>query len=429
MTATLMTMNYPQLLRKAAEHVALFYMEHPDNRISFHTQENTLEVLAQVREMSRHYRLNERDTALLAIAAWFLNTGYYEAPPHEEGSVRLARQFLEQAGTASEDIDQVTSLMRAAGGLQPATTLSQQLLFDAARIYTGTESFRDMNKRLRREQEKLTSLELSGEQWGAQSIEQLSSQPFLTEYAKLRFDAVRLQNIEALKERQVQRAVKQQEKQVKKEQKKSIAALEEQSMSNGFSGAMLKDDDDSIVDIQKIKKKGGPIRGIETMFRVSSTNQQRLSVMADNKAHIMISVNSIIISIAIALVIGKFGEQPKLMIPTVLLLAVNVFTIIFSILATRPKVSTGVFTKEQLDNKTVNLLYFGSYYRMGFEDFENGMTRMMNDGDFLYRTMIKNIYWQGKVIGHKFNLLRIAYNIFMYGIAVSVLAYTLVEIL
>jgi hypothetical protein len=45
------------------------------------------------------------------------------------------------------------------------------------------------------------------------------------------------------------------------------------------------------------------------MFRVSSTNQQRLSVMAENKAHILISVNSIIISVAIALVIGKFGEQ------------------------------------------------------------------------------------------------------------------------
>jgi hypothetical protein len=150
--------------------------------------------------------------------------------------------------------------------------------------------------------------------------------------------------------------------------------------------------------------------------------------MADNKAHILISVNSIIISVAIALVIGKFGEQPDLLIPTIMLLAVNVFTIIFSILATRPKVSTGIFTPEQLEKKTVNLLYFGSYYRMGFEDYENGMAKMINDSDFLYRTLMKNIYWQGKVIGHKFGLLRIAYNIFMYGIAISVIAYTITAI-
>ena len=57
-----------------------------------------------------------------------------------------------------------------------------------------------------------------------------------------------------------------------------------------------------------------------------------------------------------------------------------------------------------------------------------GMAKMINDSDFLYRTLMKNIYWQGKVIGHKFSLLRIAYNIFMYGIAISVVAYTITAI-
>src|SRR5579871_6355357 len=91
------------------------------------------------------------------------------------------------------------------------------------------------------------------------------------------------------------------------------------------------------------------------MFKNSSSNHQRLSVMADNKAFIMISVNSIIISVALGLIIGKFVLNPKLIIPTILLLSVNVITIIYAVLATRPTVMKGTFTKEQVEKKTVKV--------------------------------------------------------------------------
>jgi hypothetical protein len=345
--------------------------------------------------------------------------------PYENASIENAVHFLGTTAVPAEDIRYVENVMKAALGLAPADSLAGKILYDAARVYTGTESFQDVSKRARRETERLTGVELNGEQWATISIEKISKEPFLTDYALLRFEPVRQQNIQALYKKKQDRL----EKQEKKARKRELAELQKNHMAGegGTHDPNFQYQGDSY-DIKSIKKKGGPIRGIETMFRVSSTNQQRLSVMADNKAHILISVNSIIISVAIALVIGKFGEQPDLLIPTIMLLAVNVFTIIFSILATRPKVSTGVFTPDQLEKKTVNLLYFGSYYRMGFEDYENGMAKMINDSDFLYRTLMKNIYWQGKVIGHKFNLLRIAYNIFMYGIAISVIAYTITAI-
>jgi hypothetical protein len=420
-----MSIDYQQLLRRSAEHVALFFVEHSDPRILFHNQEYTTDIVNQAREILASYKLNERETALVSIAAWFMNTGFYLKAPYADASVEHAVDFLRTNGVTEEDIQFVEDTMRSAVGLTPANSLSGKILYDAARVYTGTESFREVNKRARRETERLTGVELNREQWTTITIEQLSKEPFLTDYAILRFEPVRQQNIQTLHRKRQHRL----EKKETNAKKRELAELQQQPIA---AGGETHDDDfqykgDSY-DIKSIKKKGGPIRGIETMFRVSSTNQQRLSVMADNKAHILISVNSIIISVAIAVVIGKFGQQPDLLIPTIMLLAVNVFTIIFSILATRPKVSTGVFTEEQLEKKTVNLLYFGSYYRMGFEEYENGMAKMINDSDFLYRTLMKNIFWQGKVIGHKFNLLRIAYNIFMYGIALSVIAYTITAV-
>jgi len=178
-----------------------------------------------------------------------------------------------------------------------------------------------------------------------------------------------------------------------------------------------------------LKKRKHHLRAVQTMFKNTSSNHQRLSVMADNKAFIMITVNSIIISVAIGVFIGKIVNNSYMIWPTLLLLAVNIVTIIYSVLATRPSMQSGVFTKEQVEQKKVNLLFFGSYYKMGLEEYEHGIRQMMDDNEFLYGSFIKDIYWQGKILGRKFRLLRIAYDIFMYGIAASVLGYVLAVLL
>ncbi len=173
----------------------------------------------------------------------------------------------------------------------------------------------------------------------------------------------------------------------------------------------------------KEKKDSKPERGVETMFRVTSTNHQRLSDMADNKAHIMISTNSIILSVILSLLLRKLEDNPHLIIPTLLLLIICVVTMVFSILATRPSIPQGVFTNEDIQEKRVNLLFFGNFYRMSLPEYEKGMNKLMADSDFLYGSLIKDIYSQGVVLGRKYRLLRIAYNVFMFGIVAAVLAF------
>jgi len=145
--------------------------------------------------------------------------------------------------------------------------------------------------------------------------------------------------------------------------------------------------------------------------------------MADGKAHILITVNSIILSAIISLVLKKLGEDNFLAIPSFILLTVSLFSMIFSILATRPTVPKGTFNKEDMDKKTVNLLFFGNFYKMGLEDYTDGMLQVMDDKDFLYRTLIKDVYSQGVVLGKKYRLLRMAYNIFMFGLVIAVVAF------
>jgi hypothetical protein len=171
------------------------------------------------------------------------------------------------------------------------------------------------------------------------------------------------------------------------------------------------------------KKDTTPVRGIETMFRSMSANHLELSSIADNKANIMISINSIILSIIVSVLGRKLEEYPNFNIPTLILTLICLSTIIFAVLATRPSVTTGVFTKEDVYKKRTNLLFFGNFHSMNLDDYEWGMKEMMKDSEYLYGSMIRDNYYLGIVLGKKYRLLRIAYTIFMFGLVISILSY------
>lgn len=183
----------------------------------------------------------------------------------------------------------------------------------------------------------------------------------------------------------------------------------------------------------KEKNKSGkserPEKGIETMFRVSSANHQRLSDMADNKASIMITVNSIILSAVLSLLLRRLEDQPYLAIPTFMLIAISLVAMIFAILSTRPSIPNGSFTLADIEQQKVNLLFFGNFYKMSLPDFKEAMQKTMADSDLLYGNLIMDGYAQGIVLGKKYRLLRISYYIFMFGLIASVIAFFLVSVL
>lgn len=175
----------------------------------------------------------------------------------------------------------------------------------------------------------------------------------------------------------------------------------------------------------KVKKKKTK-KSIETMFRITSSNNQRLSDMADNKANILVTVNSIIISVIISQMLADLGEYPKLIFPTYTIICSSLLTIIVAVFAISPLLlPSGLFTKKEIENKTVNLLFFGNYYRMGLEEYRQGMIKVMDDRDFLYDSLIRDVHSQGTALGRKFRLLRVAYYVFMIGIVVSVVGYVI----
>jgi hypothetical protein len=171
------------------------------------------------------------------------------------------------------------------------------------------------------------------------------------------------------------------------------------------------------------KKDSGSARGIETMFRTSYQVQMDLTGLADNKANMMISINGIIISIIIAALAPKIDTNPWLLVPTTVFLLGTLVSMVYAVLAARPRVSSEPITLTDLQHSKGNILFFGNFANLGEEDFLAGMSGLMNNRELLYETMIRNIYGVGMVLKKKFRLLQIAYTVFMFALVLGVLSF------
>lgn len=176
---------------------------------------------------------------------------------------------------------------------------------------------------------------------------------------------------------------------------------------------------------EKKNKKSKTDRGVETLFRTALSNHMRLSQIADSKANILLSVNAIIISVALSVLLPKVNNPTKayLAIPTYILIFTSVVSMIFAIQSTRPKVIKKRFTIKDIREGKVNLLFFGNFTKIGKNDFKQEIREMMQDRDYLYDSMIQDWYLLGRVLDHKYRLLGITYHVFMIGLIISVIAF------
>lgn len=406
-------MDYNNILEQARQYVRSFFDDHADERIIYHNREHTEKVAQAAMMIAQHYQLNEKDFFIVNVAAWFHDIGYYRggAAGHEEKGVATAEAFLTGTGVDAGVMDAVKGCIRATKLPQRPTNLLEEIVCDADLFHLGTEAFNERNKLLRKEVEATQHKKIGKEQWRKDTIKFLESHHYHTDYCQLLLNEQKQQNLDELKAKDPEP--------VSSDPVAALLQKHEQSTEDQKNETPEKKDKKGKKD--NGKKDAG--RGIDTVFRITSNNNQRLSSQADSKAHILIQVNSIIISVLLSLLLRKIEDHTNLAIPATLLLTVNLMTIIFSILATRPHIPPGTFNKADLDEKKVNLLFFGNFYKMSLPEYADGMLQMMDDRDFLYGSLIRDVYFQGIALGKKYRWLRLSYNVFMYGLILSVLAF------
>lgn len=386
-------MDYHKTDKRIEDYVIGLFGQMHSPTLVFHNLKHTQTVVKRTKEIAGHYSISENDMLALFAASWFHDTGYLFTEPerHEEMSCEIMKKFMKEFIDEEQLVSTIEDCIMATKSPRNPETLLQQIICDADTFHLGTKEFGEMNKKAYKEA-KERNPDVDKPEFNKGTLEMMQRHQFYTSYCKDLLEKRKRKNIKWLG------------KNINKE-----VNIESQEQ----------------IDLSKVEKDKSKLmsKGIQTMLRVTSKNHLMLSEMADKKANILISVNSIIIGVILSVLLRKLTTDTYLIIPTALFLLCSVSTIVLAIIATRPQISGGTFTKEAVKEKKINLLFFGNFYKASYEDYNEAMRELMTEPDYLYGSLIKDIYYLGRVLGRKYRLIRLAFNVFMIGIVVSVIAF------
>jgi predicted metal-dependent HD superfamily phosphohydrolase len=384
------------LIKETQEFVFKLFKDELPNTCLYHNYTHTERVLKSTREIIEHSNLSDDDILVLELTALLHDVGYVKGcEKHEEESVKIATAFLKEKGIEESVISVISDCIMATKFDSEPTNELERIIRDADASHFGKKYFKETSEFLRKELELQGKLNFTPAEWRNENIRVFTEKHhFYTDYA--------LKNWQPRKEKNLAKLMGKKKKRKKK------------------------------LNVEKLKakyktqyKNESPERGVQTFYRVALRNHIKLSDIADTKANILLSVNAIIISVVLANLISKLDNNPYLTWPTIIFTLFCVVSMILSVIATRPNVTSGQFTKEDVKNQKVNLSFFGNFHKMPLEEFEWAIKEMVQDKDYIYKALTKDLYFLGIVLERKYRLLRITYTVFMIGIIISLLSFAI----
>lgn len=359
----------------------------------YHDYNHTLETTGMCQIMASHYQLDNTAKHVLILASIFHDTGHtVDYKSHENESALIARKYLQDKNYADDIIHEIEKLILSTHHDHQPQNLLEEILHDADIINLGKKNFFNMGNLLRLEWEFFLNKLYSDEEWERMQLEFLSSHKFLTSYAQEQFGVRRKKNIEKQKE-----IVNRKIRDNKKEMYSKIGS------------------------------------GVETVYHSTYRNHIDLISIADNKANMIICMNTIIMSVIIIIYGASFTfnnnpfiQHKGLGIPISILLLTCLLSVIFAIFSARPSITRKENHQVPTVSNDTSLLFFGNFTNMPLQDYIKDMDALMTNQQELYHSLTIDIYYLGKSLEKKYNLLRSSYNIFMVGIMLAVITFIVI---
>jgi Family of unknown function (DUF5706) len=166
----------------------------------------------------------------------------------------------------------------------------------------------------------------------------------------------------------------------------------------------------------------------EDLFKIAFRNYNHLISVADSKASLLMRVNSVIISIIIAFLVGKGGRTLAVLWPAIILMTVSMITIFLAILASRPQNNSFLEDKK---SHSYQRFYFGSFdmvdksfLKASWEDYFKQLMELFSmPKETVYMEVYKESYNVRRVLAKKFNYLTLAYWVFLVGFLISIISF------
>ncbi len=397
------------IVEATRSHIEQLMSDAESKHLYFHDAEQAKRIAANTLEIAQAADLTKHDQEQVLLAAWFHTAGYvFDYNDPVSGAKGQAKLFLDQQEYPVDRTHEVLNLLDSLTPFVEAKTELEKILIDGTSVYSASQSFPERALEWQKEWNR-HAYAVSDLEWARICQDKLTKHSFQTPYATETYSA----GLEGNKEWFG--------KVIKRLTKKRDTALEKELHVNAGELKELKKK------LSKISDR--PERGVETLFRLGSKNMYTRASLSDTKSNIMISINALILSVMLGTVYGNLDQDPHLIYPVVTMLVVNLVSITFAVLATRPSIRRQNYTREDVEKQQATLMTFDDFQHMGKADFEWAIDKIMNNADYLYLNIARDTYDMGQKLAKKYRYLYLSYNIFLLGIILSVVLFVACHIL
>lgn len=382
--------------RIMADYVWQLFEHHGSSRFVFHHYAFCQAMAERALLMAEQANLSLLEQAAANIAGWMYPTGFWLQYNHPSPKRRaITEQFLLKQQVPEALQKAVLSALPP--DEIPKTNLAK-IVRDAYLTTAYGAQYAQHHQLLRLEREWALGQVYNKEEWAQQQLNELLAMQLYTPYAHQYYGDLIAQNI----------LLQQQQKDKQEARNQSVLQVDafDQERFKGLEGEAT-------------------ARTIQTFFRTNYRNHIHLSSIADNKARILISVNTILISVLITLLSYRniAETHPMILLPVVIFLVTGLTSLAFAVLAVRPRVTNGESKNNGAVPSSDNMIFFGNFAQFGLDEYELAIDKMFRSNELLIGNMARDLYFLGKVLDKKYRFLSISYNIFLVGFLVTALSF------
>lgn len=164
---------------------------------------------------------------------------------------------------------------------------------------------------------------------------------------------------------------------------------------------------------------------ILNLVRTTQRNYINLTNIADNKAHILISINSLMLTILVPILLSNYGIilEMKLSLPMGIFALTCLLTIVFSIKVLTP--FNGKKNKSTKDAKALKSpFFFSNYADLTLDEYKQLFNETTSSKNITNQVIIGDLYYFGINLDSKYKLVIVAYNVFYIGMILSFVTFT-----
>jgi len=380
--------------------VLSLYDQYSSARLFYHSFSFSRNLAKLTEDICVSQNLSVEDTAKAGICAWFYCTGrlinYAEPLEHSQ---KLLNEFLLNYSLAlsidENDAIYITILKHS------DMETSWQIALKDALIAGELALIDELDMDLKRLEDDFNlTTDWDEKEWEYFKLQQLLEARFISQEAKVLF------------EQKLSKAILLQKSDVERISKENKNNSDNKKAKRLISNRRLQ-------------------ANIQSYLRVGFRNHIELTKMADTRAHIMISVNSILTGALVSLISYQNLPEthPKLLIPVGVFMITSLTSLIFAILCARPRFIRSIQRNSSDEMISVNLASFSNFTLLSLDQYEEAIDKVFTDNYMMITNLKRELYNTGKILDTKYKFLGFSYNIFMFGFVSCVVLFMIIYLM